>query len=624
MLNAARATVFFSCHATSGCPLRAVSPSIVEALGHPAEDYLRPRDLWRSSLHPDDAARVEAWLTGLLSGGPAQCEYRLRHADGSYRRVHDERQLVPGMGGEPASVLGRWLIDGQEADLPALSLDHISEGVFWIDADARIVHVNRAACAMLGYTHAELTALCIHDIDPSMTAEQWRAHWNAHRGAAARIREAQHRCKDASLVPVELSINHLELDGREFHITLSRDITERRRAGEQLRQTEAQLHHSQRLEAVGILAGGVAHDFNNLLTAIMGFGQLLERRLSDGDPARGNVREILRAADRAAGLTRQLLAFSRQQVLEPKVLDLNGVILNLDKMLRRLIGEDVDLVTAAGDGLGRVKADPGQLEQVLMNLAVNARDAMPEGGRLTIETGNVELDEAYARARLEVRPGPYVLLAVSDTGCGMPPEIKARIFEPFFTTKERGGGTGLGLSTVHGIVKQSDGHIEVYSEVGQGTTFKIYLPRVTEVVQEPKIARSDEGNVIGGGTILLVEDDDTIRLVMRQTLELCGYTVLEASDGSAAIGLVEAPDCHVDLLLTDVVMPLMSGPDLAERIARTRPELPVLFMSGYTDRALVHHGLRRPGTAFLQKPFTPDLLARKVQAMLGSEHDRAA
>ena len=399
----------------------------------------------------------------------------------------------------------------------------------------------------------------------------------------------------------------------------------RQQAEEALLHSEMQLRQAQKMEPLGRLAGGVAHDFNNLLTVILGYGQRLEERLErDADGLR-ELAEVTRAAERAAVLTRQLLAFSRQQVLDPRVVDLNLVVTEIDKMLRRLIGEHIDLVTAVAADLGRVTADPGQIEQVLMNLVVNARDAMSEGGKLTIETANVDLDEGCARGRIDLKPGRYVMLAVSDTGCGMSPEVASRIFEPFYTTKALGHGTGLGLSTVHGIVEQSNGHIEVYSELGQGTTFKIYLPRVEAMGDAPSAAsRNDGDDIRGDETILLVEDEAIIRHLLREGLSQNGYNVFEAADGTQAIAICERLDRPIDLLITDVVMPLMSGPQLARRIASVRPDLPVLLISGYADQALIHQGLREPGTAFLQKPFTPNALARRVRELLDGPHQAVA
>ena len=398
----------------------------------------------------------------------------------------------------------------------------------------------------------------------------------------------------------------------------------RQQAEEALRQSEAQLRHAQKMEPLGLLAGSVAHDFNNLLTAIMGYGHLLRGRLESDAAALRDIDEVLSAAQRAASLTRQLLAFSRHQVIEPRVLNVNTIVTELDKMLRRLIGEDIDLLTATAPDLGQVLADPGQMEQVLMNLVVNARDAMPGGGKLTIETANITLDDGHIRAREGLAPGRYVMIAVSDTGSGIPPEVVSRIFEPFFTTKEQGKGTGLGLSTVHGIVRQNGGHIEVYTEVGQGTTFKIYLQRVDEASEAPRTAAAGPVRLYGTETVLLVEDEETIRRVVRESLVLHGYSVLEAEDGSEAISICNRTEQRIDLLLTDVVMPMISGPEVAQRVVGGRPELRVLFMSGYTDRALVHQGLRAAHTAFLQKPFTPDTLLRRVREMLDEPRAAAA
>lgn len=340
-----------------------------------------------------------------------------------------------------------------------------------------------------------------------------------------------------------------------------------------------------------------------------------------GDPIRENITVIQKAADRAADLTRQLLAFSRRQVMEIRVHDLNSLLKNMDKMLHRVIGEDIELVTILAEDLGRVKADPGQIEQAIMNLAVNARDAMPSGGKLTIETANVELDETYARNHVAVTPGRYVMLAVSDTGVGIPPEVKERIFEPFFTTKEVGKGTGLGLSTVYGIVKQSGGNIWVYSEPGQETTFKIYLPRVDEALTETKEIREEEV-LHGSETILVAEDEEGVRKLAVQILEKQGYRVLEVSEGSEAIRICKENEGPIHLLLTDVVMPGMSGRELADRLLSLHTEIKVLYMSGYPDNAIVHHGVLEKGMNYIQKPFTVEGLVRKVrQALNGKSKD---
>ncbi len=391
-----------------------------------------------------------------------------------------------------------------------------------------------------------------------------------------------------------------------------RDVTDRR-------ILEEQVMMSQKMEAIGRLAGGVAHDFNNILTAIGGYSDLLLADLPPDDSRRHDVEEIHQATQRAAALTQQLLAFSRRQVLQPKIINLNALVPDIEKMLRRLIGEDILFATVLHPHLGNVRADPGQLEQVIVNLAVNARDAMSDGGRLTIETRNVELDEAYTAEHPAVKPGRYVMLAVTDTGVGMDQETKARIFEPFFSTKVRGKGTGLGLATVYGIVQQTGGHIWPYSEPGRGTTMRVYLPRVdapADPIEHPRDAAPE--TLRGSETILVVEDEAPVRAVTRQLLERNGYTVLEAPDGAAALALVDgaAGGRHIDLLLTDVIMPGMSGRELAAQLNARRPNVRVLFMSGYTDDAVVRHGMLEPGLAYLEKPFRPTALLRKVRGVL--------
>ena len=390
---------------------------------------------------------------------------------------------------------------------------------------------------------------------------------------------------------------------------IGRDVTERLSLEQQLRQ-------AQKMEAVGRLAGGVAHDFNNILTAITGYADLLLEDLGTTDRRRDDIAEIRKAAERAAGLTRQLLAFSRQQVMQVRVLDLNDVVADTQNMLGRLLGEDIALVTRLDPALGAVKADPGQLEQVIMNLAVNARDAMPGGGKLTIETANAELDDTYVREHFPARPGSYVMLAVSDTGTGMSDEVQSHLFEPFFTTKEKGKGTGLGLATVYGIVKQSGGYIWVYTEPGHGTTFKIYLPRVAGAPAQR--ASGPKASPVGAGTetVLLAEDEAAVRAVARHALERQGYTVLEASSSEAALDLAERHSGRIHLLLTDVIMPGMNGRALALRLSELRPDLRVVYMSGYTEEAITRHGVLEPGLTYVQKPFTPEGLARKVREVL--------
>jgi len=391
-------------------------------------------------------------------------------------------------------------------------------------------------------------------------------------------------------------------------IATTQDVTERK-------LLEQQFTQAQKMEAVGRLAGGVAHDFNNLLTIINGFAALLSKQTSTEDPRHGQLTEILLAGERAASVTRQLLAFSRRQLLEPRVLDLNSVLADVETMLRHLVGEDVELVMTLKP-LGRIKADPGQIEQVVMNLAVNARDAMPKGGKLLIETGNVEIDENYACRHSPMIQGKYVMVAVSDTGSGMDLETQAHLFEPFFTTKEEGRGTGLGLATAYGIVKQSGGFIWVYSEPGQGSTFKIYFPRVEEALPaaEPSIVRPKLAK--GSETVLVVEDEGGVRSLVCQTLASHGYKVLEAAGAAQALKISKQHTEPIHLLLTDVVMPRTSGKKLATRLSTLHPETKVLYMSGYTDDAIVRHGILEGGTPFLQKPFAPNALLVKIREVL--------
>jgi CheY-like chemotaxis protein/two-component sensor histidine kinase len=374
------------------------------------------------------------------------------------------------------------------------------------------------------------------------------------------------------------------------------------------------------MEAVGQLAGGVAHDFNNLLTVITGYSDLMLRRLDNESPFRSSLEEIKKAGERAASLTRQLLAFSRKQVLQPKVLQLNAIVADVDKMLRRLIGEDIDSLTLLEPSLGRIMADPGQIEQVILNLAVNARDAMPTGGKITIETANIFLNEEYARKHVAVQSGWYVMLAVSDTGCGIDAETQVRMFEPFFTTKEQGKGTGLGLSTVYGIVKQSGGNIRVYSELGKGTTIKIYLPRIDEVIESNEAHGAPAELPQGRETVLVTEDEEQVRQMIRMILEMNGYHVLETGGGEEALAIYKEHEGQIDLVMTDVVMPQMSGRELAQSLEVLHPGIKVLYMSGYTDDAIVRHGLLDHEIAFLQKPFTPDALMRKVREVLDAPH----
>ncbi|HEY7389099.1 MAG TPA: response regulator [Bryobacteraceae bacterium] len=469
--------------------------------------------------------------------------------------------------------------------------------------------VNPAAVESYGYSQEEFLGMTLRDIRPTedipALLDDIRSGGNAplHRDGPWR-----HRKKDGTLITVEIVSHPIEFDGRRARLVLTSDVTERQKL-------EEQFHQAQRLESIGRLAGGVAHDFNNLLTVINGYTEMVLQEVSEDNPIREMLGEVLAAGGRAGALTQQLLTFSRKQLIQPVVLNLNDTVSDIERMLRRLIGEDVRLVTKLARDLGKVKADGGQLQQVIMNLAVNARDAMPNGGSLLLETANANFDEEYVTLHPEVQKGEYVMLAATDTGTGMTPEVKARLFEPFFTTKPKGSGTGLGLATVYGIVKQSGGWIWVYSEPGTGTTFKIYLPRTEETIPQPRPVLKTDTH--GKETILVVEDQPEVRAIAITALQRLGYTVLSAANGEDALSIASGYLGRIDLLLTDVVMPGMNGRDLASRLAVGRPDMRVLLMSGYTETAMAEHTELDAEVGFLQKPFTPETLAEKVREALG-------
>jgi PAS domain S-box-containing protein len=472
----------------------------------------------------------------------------------------------------------------------------------------RFVEVNGSAVDRYGYSREEFLAMRLADIRPPEDLPRLEEDLRKERPALLSSSGWRHRLKDGRIITVDITSHLLTFGGRPAALVVAQDVTRRE-------QLEAQLRQSQKMEAVGQLTGGIAHDFNNLLSVILGNSQFALDRLSETDPARRDVAEVLEAGQRAAVLTRQLLAFSRKQILDPKVLNLNEVLDGMEGMLHRLLGEDIEIQTARAGALGNVMADAGQLEQVIVNLAVNARDAMPRGGKLTFETGNVDLDETYAEQHAAIEPGRYVRLSVTDTGAGMDEATRSRVFEPFFTTKEKGKGTGLGLAMVYGIVKQSEGYIWVYSEPAQGTTFKIYLPRVDAAVAAPAAARP-ERRATGHETILLVEDEAAVRRAAERILQRAGYTVLTAAGGPDALAVYQQHQGAIDLLLTDVVMPQMSGRELEQRFRALIPNLKVLFASGYADNAIVHSGVLDPGTHFIGKPFTLEELTRKVREVL--------
>jgi two-component system cell cycle sensor histidine kinase/response regulator CckA len=534
---------------------------------------------------------------------------RLVHRESPSPQSHNQNQVWPRL---------RELSKLMESETRKSAIvDSSPDAIFTVGADSKVLEFNTAAQKVLGWSSSqpprqrwpEFILAPNRDLNGKPTWPDW-AYELSGLNAGKRIEVTAQRA-DGTQFPAEITVSPVYLAAPTVYAIWLRDITEQR-------HLENQLWRSQKMEAVGRLAGGVAHDFNNLLTVITGYSDLVLASLAEGDPRRKNVEEILKAGERASSLTRQLLAFSRRQVLAPQPLDLNSVVMNLDKMLRRLIGEDIDVLNVLAANLWTVKADPGQIEQVLVNLAVNARDAMPKGGKLTIETANIGIGIEAARQYDPPMPGgDYVMLAVSDNGFGMDQETQSLVFEPFFTTKEEGKGTGLGLATVYGIVKQSGGFIWVYSEPGCGASFKIYLPRVQEERKGGRAASLNETPPAKGTeTLLLVEDECAVRELVRGVLESAGYTVLEAAGGEEAIRMAAAHRRPIDLLLTDVVMPKMGGRDVAKAVEKMDPDIRVVYMSGYAEKAIVHQGILEPGAVLLQKPFTPDGLVRKIREVL--------
>ncbi|MFL5623258.1 MAG: PAS domain S-box protein [Gemmatimonadaceae bacterium] len=609
-----------------------VNPAFERTLGYSAQELLAV-PYWHF-IHPDDkcASEVEAAKT-TAGAACVSFENRYRCRDGSYRwlswrsSVPDARGICYAVARDITNERNAELALRQsEADMRALVeelrasekrqrlLFERNPFPMWLfDAETMaILQANEAAISDYGYSQAEFLKMSVADLLAGDEAPQIIALRSPAGGGRNHVGPHSHRRKDGTLITVEVVSEDAEVDGRPARLVLARDVTDHE-------VLEGQLRQAQKMEAVGQLAGGIAHDFNNLLTAIRGYSDILMESLAANDSRREDVAEISKAAERASGLTRQLLAFSRKQILQPRVVNLNDVVTGLGSMLRRLIGEDIEMITRTGQLEGQVAADVGQLEQVLVNLAVNARDAMPKGGTLTLETADVQLDEHYgARQGATVPAGPYVMLAVSDTGIGMDRDTRARVFEPFFTTKEVGKGTGLGLSTVYGIVKQSGGFVWVYSEPGHGTTFKIYLPRVaagaSPVAPVAEVARENRGSE----TILLVEDEETVRNLATRILRKQGYTVLSARHGRQAEGIAGEYRHDIHLVITDVVMPEMGGRDLASALGALRPDVPILYVSGYTDDEIIRRGMLEPTMAFIEKPFTANALLRKVRELLDS------
>lgn len=611
--------VVYTCEPSGKFPATYISPNTMEVTGFRPEEFLSEPEFWLRRIHPEDAPRVLSVLQGILDRGQHEHEYRWQVADGSYRWFRDALRVVRDPDGGVRHIVGVWenvSRSHEEAEARALlfmAVEQAEESILITDPDGTIRYVNPAFERIYGYTREEVLGKTPRTFRSGHhDAEFYREMWETISGGEVWTGSFVNRRKNGETFHETAVISPVRnREGRIVqYVAVKRDVTNELQLEEQLRQ-------SQKMEAIGKLAGGIAHDFNNLLTAITGYGEILQGRVSEDDPSRKEIEGILGAGTRAAALTRQLLAFSRKQMLQPKVLDLNRVVSGMGGMLRRLIGEDLELVVALAEDLWKVRVDPGQVGQVIMNLSVNARDAMEGGGKLTIETANVTVDRSYAMRRPEVEPGEYAMVAVTDTGCGMDEETLARVFEPFFTTKPQGKGTGLGLSTVYGIVKQSRGYIWAYSEVGRGSTFKVYFPRV----MDPAAPESGDGAAPSRGrrgteTVLLAEDEPLVRDLVRSVLEHRGYTVVAAGDGVEALETAASRSGPIHLLITDVVMPGMGGRDLAKRIGERFPGIRVLYMSGYTERGIVRQGELDPGSAFLQKPFRVEDLARKVREVL--------
>jgi PAS domain S-box-containing protein len=598
--------------------LKQINPAWTRTLAWSEEELLTKP--WIDFVHPDDREETAQAVEQLMSGRPLHSFHtRYQCKDGSYRWTSWSAFPLPDE--KLAFAVARDITDRKKAEEDLRKseekyrkiLETITDGYHEVDLAGNLTLANDSLCELFGYRRQELLGMNYRQLMDQQTAKQIYHLYNKvyRTGIANPGFEFGISRKDGSRRKVSVSVSLIRNeDGQATGFRgIFRDVTEKMRLEEQLRQAV-------KMEAIGRLAGSVAHDFNNILTAIIGYSGILMQQLPEGSPEHEKLLQIGRAAARAADLTRQLLVFSRKQLLDVEVMNLNEVIAELEKMLKRLIGEDIELVTLLNPSLGYVQADASQIEQILMNLAVNARDAMPNGGNLTIETADVFLDEDYCRVHPEVEPGQYVMFAVSDSGRGMDTETLSRCFDPFFTTKQKGAGTGLGLSTVYGIVKQHRGHITVYSEPGTGTIFKVYLPMAEAIREKPPKAPSVRLRPHGKETILIVEDESLVRNLTREALEMLGYLALTASDPLEAVALSDEHEGPIHLLLTDVVLPQMDGSTLFGKISSKRPEMKVLYMSGYTENFIVHHGVLDRSVHFIPKPFTVEALAAKIRRIL--------
>jgi two-component system, cell cycle sensor histidine kinase and response regulator CckA len=601
-----------------------LSPAFNRIWGYPAESVLNQNEPFINLVHPDDREKVMNWGPLTRTGQPVSYEYRIVRADGSIRHIWDRGYPIAEKDGKVTLYVGTGLdvTEWRHAEQALREsreylnqiINSIVDPIIVKDRDHKHVLVNDAFCAfterrredLIGKTGFETFS---KEMAQRLKDDEERVLQTGKPSLTEDVVTDVHGQARTLMTQKSLLTNE---KGEKQIVFSMRDITE-------YKKLESQLLQSQKMEAIGSLAGGVAHDFNNLLNVINGYSELALESLDEHNPIHKDIEHIWDAGRRAASLTSQLLAFSRKQILQPVILDLNIVIAQMSSILRPLIGEDIDLVANTPGNLGMIHADPAKIEQIILNLAVNARDALPQGGKLTIETANINFEEGYIREHSMAKAGAYVMLAISDNGIGMDAETQARIFEPFFTTKKKGKGTGLGLATVYGIVKQSDGFIWVYSEFGKGTTIKIYFPRVQG--ESAKFVIDDDAmqDLQGSETVLLVEDETSVRNLASRILRDRGYNVIEAAEGQEALRRAKEHHAKIHLVLTDVIMPGMSGSSLVAQIETVRPDIKALYISGYTDNAIVHHGILDSNIAFLQKPFSPNQLARKVREVLNSD-----
>lgn len=594
-----------------------VNQVAVNAVGYDPEDFVNKRSI-RDILAPemrdqfDDymiRIRRDGYATGLMVVQTRTGEKRVWEYHNTLRTEGVSKPVVRGMAHDVTESKRTEKALREREEWFKGIFEGSRDAIFLVDATSRFVEVNQAACDLTGYSRQELLLMRIPDLHEEPDLKAFQEYFDSIMNGQALTSEAMILRKDGGKVPTEFSNRMITFRGMTVMHTTARDVSDRKRLEERLQRLE-------RMEAIGRLAGGVAHDFNNLLTAILGYSELLLARLKPDDPSRRDIEEIEKAGRRAASLTSQLLAFSRKQVIQPRVFNLNTVVMDMRNMLQRLVGDSIELITDLDPVIGSVRADPGQIEQVLTNLAVNARDAMADGGVLIIETARVSPDSIAVEERRAMRKGSYVMLAVTDTGKGMDQETQSHIFEPFFTTKEMGKGTGLGLSTAYGIVQQSDGYIWVDSDIDRGTTFRIYLPQVGESAEEKIQPDSLAQSFAGSETILLVEDEEVVRKLALHILRLNGYTVLEAADAAEALSVEAEYKDAIHLLITDMVMPKMGGLELSQRLLALRPVMKVIYMSGYTDNAVIQNRTLEAGASFIQKPFSPTALLQTVRSML--------